>query len=109
MSLSSKSIYLALRALSTKFQPLIKTKILTNEEVFFALSLSVVVFIMLINVKMPTIVGILTVICMINFVLNWVEHEKSFITLGPACLSVTSQRLCPLLKAITILYLLSVD
>ena len=44
--------------LSTKFQLLIKTKILTKK--FLALSLSGVVFIMLINVKMPTIVGILT-------------------------------------------------
>ena len=47
--------------LSMKFHLLIKTKILTNEEVFFALSLSDVVFIMLTNVKMPTIVGILTI------------------------------------------------
>ena len=31
---------------------------------------------------MPTIVGILTFMSMINFVLNWVEHEKSFITSG---------------------------
>ena len=45
-----------------------------------ALSLSDVVFIMLINVKMPTIVGILTFISRINFVLSRVEHEKSFIT-----------------------------
>ena len=37
-----------------------------NEEVI-ALSLSDVVFIMLINVKMPTIVGILTFMSMINF------------------------------------------
>ena len=38
---------------------------------------------MLINVKMPTIVGILTLMSMINFVLSRVEHEKSFITSGP--------------------------
>ena len=42
--------------LSTKFQLLIKTKIPT--KMFLALSLSDVVFIMLINVKIPTIVGI---------------------------------------------------
>ena len=41
--------------LSAKFQLLIKTKILTNEEISY-LSLSDVAFIMLINVKMPTIV-----------------------------------------------------
>ena len=37
---------------------------------FLAVSLSDVVFIMLINVKMPTIVGILTFISRINFVLS---------------------------------------
>ena len=50
---------------------------------FLALSFSDVVFIMLINVKMPTTVGILTFMSRINFVLSCVEHEKSFITLGP--------------------------
>ena len=50
---------------------------------FLALSLSDVVFIMLINVKMPTFVGILTFMSRINFVLCWVEHGKSFITFGP--------------------------
>ena len=49
----------------------------------FAFILSDVVFIMLINVKMPTIVGILTFMSRINFMLSWVEHEKGFITLGP--------------------------
>ena len=55
--------------LSTKFQLLINTKILTNKE-FLAFSLSDVVFIMLLNVKMPTIVGILTFMSRINFVLS---------------------------------------
>ena len=50
---------------------------------FLALSLSDVVFIMLINVKMPTIVGILTFMSRINFVLSCVEYEKCFITSGP--------------------------
>ena len=49
------------------------------EEV--SLSLSDVVFIMLINFKMPKIVGILTFMSKINFVLSWAEHKKSFITL----------------------------
>ena len=35
---------------------------------------------MLINVKMPTIVDILTFMSMINFVVSLVEYEKSFIT-----------------------------
>ena len=41
---------------------------------------------MLINVKMPTIVGILTFMSGINFVLSRVEYEKSFITSGPGYL-----------------------
>ena len=44
--------------LSMKFQMLITTKIPTNEG-FFLLSLSDVVFILLVKVKMPTIVGVL--------------------------------------------------
>ena len=40
-------------------------------------------FFLLINVKMPTIVGILTIMSRKNFMLNSVEHEKSFITSGP--------------------------
>ena len=57
-------------------------------------------FILLINVKMPTIVGILTFISRINYWLWWSkakfsinkcyfsideEHEKSFITSRPGC------------------------
>ena len=37
---------------------------------FLDLSLSVVVFIMLINAKMPTIIGIQTLMSMIDFVLS---------------------------------------
>ena len=48
-----------------------------------SLSLSGVVLIMLMNVKMPTIVGILTFMSRIIFVLSWVEFAKSFITSGP--------------------------
>ena len=55
---------------SKKFQLLIKTKIPTNGKKFLALSLSDVVFIMLINVKMQTTVGILTFMSRINFVLS---------------------------------------
>ena len=51
-----------------------------------ALSLSDAVFIMLMNVKMPTIVGILTFTTGINFVLSWIEHGKSFMTLVPGFL-----------------------
>ena len=37
---------------------------------------------MLINVKMPTIVGILTFMSVISFMLSLVEYKKSFITSG---------------------------
>ena len=40
-------------------------------------------FFRLINVKMPTIVGILTFTSRKNFMLSCVEHEKSFISSGP--------------------------
>ena len=46
-------------------------------------------FFLLINVKMPTIVGILTFMSRKNFMLNWVEHEKSFITSGPGRCVIT--------------------
>ena len=52
-----------------KFQLLIKTKILTNKDVSCFICLSDIVFIMLINVKMPTVVGILTFMSWINFML----------------------------------------
>ena len=57
--------------LSTKFQLLTKIKY-RQMMIFLALSLSDVVFVMLINVKMPTIVGILTFMSSIDFV----EMEK---------------------------------
>ena len=52
-----------------KFQLLINTKILINKEVS-CFKFSDVVFIMSINVKMPTIVGILTFMSRINFLLS---------------------------------------
>ena len=55
--------------LSMKFQLLIKLKYQQIKK-FLVLSLSGVVFILLINVKMPTIVGILTFMSRINFVLS---------------------------------------
>ena len=59
--------------LSKKFQLLIKTKMLKTPIflVFFLKKNSDVVFIMLINdKKMPIIVGILTMISLINFMLS---------------------------------------
>ena len=52
-----------------KFQLLIKTKHAENQT-FLAFNLTNVVFIMLVNVKMPTIVGILTFMSMINVMLS---------------------------------------
>ena len=40
-------------------------------------------FILLINFKMPTVVGILTFMSRINFKYSGAEHEKSFITSLP--------------------------
>ena len=40
-------------------------------------------FFLIMNVKMPTNVGILTFMSMKNFMLSQAEHEKSFIITGP--------------------------
>ena len=50
---------------------------------YLVLKLSDAVFIQLINVKMPTNVGILTFMSKINFMLSRVEHEKGCITSRP--------------------------
>ena len=55
--------------LRTEFQLLIKLKY-QQVKMFLALNLSEVVFILLMNVKMPTIVGILTFISRIKSVLS---------------------------------------
>ena len=58
--------------MSIKFQLLKMLVKRTN----LAFKLSDDVFIMLINVKVPTSVGISTFKSMIKFVLSWVEHKK---------------------------------
>ena len=68
------------------FQQLIKFTYRQMKK-FLALSLSDVVFVMLIIVKMPTIVGILPFMSRINFMLSLAEHGKSFITSGPDLLT----------------------
>ena len=50
---------------------------------FLAVILLVSVFILLTNVEMSIIVGILTYMSGVIFVLSRAEHEKSFITSGP--------------------------
>ena len=63
-------------------------------KIFLALSLSDVVhvLILLVNLKMPTLVGILTFMSRMNFVLSWVEHGKSFITSGLDQLTYLTKR-----------------
>ena len=68
--------------LNMKFQLLIKTKMPNNNSLFCFQTLFVA-FSMLINVKMPTIVGILTLMRMISFMLSLVEHEKSIPLVEP--------------------------
>ena len=63
-----------------KFQKLIKTKML---KTFLAFKLTDTVFVILINIKMPMVVGTLSFMSMI-FILSIVEHEKRFITSGGA-------------------------
>ena len=48
-------------------------------------------FILLINVKMPTIVGILTFMSRINFMLSRVENGKKFYNLGSSSAKVSLQ------------------
>ena len=73
--------------LSMKFQMLISMKISRNSTFFPAQKLRMLFFV-LINVKMPTIVGILTLMSRKSFMLNRVEHGKCFITsAGPGMLS----------------------
>ena len=38
------------------------------------------------NLKIPSILAVSIFMSCLNFMLSWVEHEKSFITLGPDCL-----------------------
>ena len=59
---------------------------------FLPLGISDVVFFMLVNIKMPTIVVILTFMSRINFVLSWMEHEKRFVTSGLAQLTYLTKR-----------------
>ena len=55
--------------MSMKFQLLLKIKTLNNKD-FICFKLSYAVFILVINVKMTTIVGILTFMSMINLMLS---------------------------------------
>ena len=60
--------------LSMKLQPLIKTKMMKNKELVF--KLSDVTFIILINVRIPSIFGIVTFMSMINIILIDLSLKK---------------------------------
>ena len=64
-----------------KFQLLIKPKMLKIRN-YLAFNFSDVVLIMLINIKRPIIVDILTFMSMIHLMLSRVEHDKSVVTPG---------------------------
>ena len=64
--------------MNTKLQLLINTKMMKNET-FLAYQLSDILFIMLINVKMPTIVDILTFMSITKSML-FRDELKTFIT-----------------------------
>ena len=49
---------------------------------------------MLINVKMRTIVGTLTFMGWISFMLRWVEYDKRFITSGPSSVWTFIEDVC---------------
>ena len=66
-----------------KIQLLTKTKVVKNTDFFLPSKISDVVFIMLIKLKRPTIVGILIFMSMINPTHSCVEHDKNCISLGP--------------------------
>ena len=61
---------------------------------FIALSLSDVVFIMVINVKMPTILGILTLWAVKNLCSAELSMKKSFITSAPCCKTWKDTKYC---------------
>ena len=62
--------------LSMEFQLPIKAKMRKINQYFFFFKLLDVAPIMLINVKMPTIDGILTFMSMLNFMLSYMEHKR---------------------------------
>ena len=80
--LQSYTTFSCTTQLGMKFQLLLKTKRLKNNA-FLASEHSAVVFIMLINVKMSTIVGILTFMSMINFMFIELSIKNRFYDLGP--------------------------
>ena len=49
-------------------------------------------FILLINVRLPTIVGVLIFMSRINFIPSIIKHENSFITSAPGSRSKVMQR-----------------
>ena len=64
-------------------------------KIYLSLKLTCYIyFILLINVKMPTTVGILIFMSRVNLIFSWFEHETSFITSGPDQPTVCSTFVC---------------
>ena len=61
-----------------------KGKEISRNTAFSGLDKPRMSFFLIINVTMPTILGILTFMTRKNFMLSWDEYGKSFITSGPA-------------------------
>ena len=61
----------------------ISTNILRNSAFILGSDMPRMLFLPLINVKVPTVVGILTFMSRKNFMLRRAEHEKRFKTSGP--------------------------
>ena len=64
--------------------------IISRNSAFLGSDKLIMLFFLLINVKMPTIVGILTFMSKKNFILRCVENEKIFMTSVPGLKSVKS-------------------
>ena len=66
-----------------KFQVLINIKKISRNPFFSGSDKPIMLFSLLVNVKMPTIAGILTFMSRKNLMLSRVEHEFFFIHSGP--------------------------
>ena len=64
------------------------------QSIFSGSDKRIMLFFLLLNVKMPTIVAIVTFRSRKNFMLSWVEHEVYFITSGPGWQEVDYEDFC---------------
>ena len=73
-----KTIFSCSTQLRMKFVQLMKKIKLQQFKLFSCTAELTMNYFLLINIKMPTTVGILIFISRKNFMLNWVEYEKMF-------------------------------